>query len=64
MATVNLPSRRAPREVFLRLRHPDSSSIIGVTIDGKKWAKYDARAGVISLGGLQGAVRIEVTYGK
>jgi hypothetical protein len=61
---VNLPSRHPPREVLLQLRHPASSPIIGVTLDGKKWANYDAGAGVISLRGLQGVKHIEAMYAK
>jgi len=61
-ATVNLPSRRPAREVRLQLRHPDSSAILGVTIDGKKWTNYDAIAGVVSLRGLRGVARIEATF--
>jgi hypothetical protein len=61
-ATVNLPSRHPPREVLLQLRHPDSSPIVGVTINGKKWANFDARAGVISLRGLRGVARVEATF--
>jgi hypothetical protein len=61
---VNLPSRQSPREVRLQLRHPDSSPIIGVTVNGKKWANYDPIAGVISLRGLQGVLHIEAAYGK
>jgi hypothetical protein len=64
LATVNLPARQSPREVRLQLRHPDSSPIIGVTVNGKKWANYDPIAGVINLRGLQGVTHVEVTYGK
>jgi hypothetical protein len=64
MVQVNLPSRNPAREVLLQLRHPDSSPIIGVTVDGKKWANYDASAGVIRLRGLQGVIHIEAAYRK
>jgi hypothetical protein len=63
-ATVNLPSRHPPREVRLQLRHPDSSPILGVTVDGKKWNNYDPVAGVVTLRGLQGVARVEARYGK
>jgi hypothetical protein len=63
-ANVNLPSHPPPREVLLQLRHPDASPIIRVTVDGKKWDKYDAASGVISLRGLQGVVHIEAKYDK
>jgi hypothetical protein len=63
-AMVNLPSRHPPREVRLQLRHPDSSPILGVTVDGKKWNNYDPVAGVVTLRGLQGVARVEARYGK
>ncbi len=61
-ATVNLPSRHPPREVRLQLRHPDSSPILGVTVNGKKWANYDAMAGVVNLRGLRGVARVEARF--
>jgi len=63
-ATVNLPSRQPPKEIRLQLRHPDSSPILGVTVDGKRWTNFDAAAGVVSLRGLRGVAHIEVTYAK
>jgi hypothetical protein len=59
MATVNLPSRHPAHEVLLQLRLPNSSPILAVTIDGKKWTNYDATTGVINLRGLRGIVRVE-----
>ena len=62
LATVNLPGRHPPREVRLQLRHPDSSPILGVTVNGAKWANYDSKAGVVILHGLQGIARVEATF--
>ncbi len=61
-ATVNLPSRQSPRDVLLELRHPDSAPIVGVTVDGKKWVKFDAAAGTIHLSGLAGVVKVEAMF--
>ncbi|MGO8696207.1 MAG: hypothetical protein ACLQVY_00600 [Limisphaerales bacterium] len=62
LATVNLPARHQPREVRLQLRHPDSSPILGVTVNGTKWVNYDSKAGVVSLRGLQGVARVDATF--
>ncbi len=59
MATVNLPSRQPAHEVLLQLRLPNSSPILAVTIDGKKWTNFNARTGVINLRGLRGLVHVE-----
>jgi hypothetical protein len=62
LATVNLPVRHPPREVRLQLRHPDSSPILGVTVNGTKWVNYDSNTGVVSLRGLRGIARVEATF--
>jgi hypothetical protein len=44
------------------LRHPDSSPILGVTVNGKKWPDYASKAAVVNLRGLQGIARVEATF--
>lgn len=61
-ATVTMPNRNPPREVWLRLRHPRSAPIKAVTVDGKAWRDFDPTKEVVKLHGLKGAVTVEVRY--
>jgi len=40
-ATINPPTRQAPKIVVLRLRHPDGKPMRAVTINGKPHADFD-----------------------
>ncbi len=62
MATVTLPSRNAPREVVLVLRHPASAAIAAVKVNGKEWTDFDAARGWVRLRGLSGQARVEVRW--
>jgi hypothetical protein len=61
-ARVELPSREAPKSVFLRFRHPDTARIRSVTVDGRSWEKFDAAAETIRLEGLKGSVTVLANY--
>lgn len=61
-AEVTLPTRNPPREVWLRLRNPNSSRIKSVTVDGKPWRDFDPTKEVVKLRGLKGTVTLEVRY--
>ena len=54
------PARRAPRTVFLRLRHPSSRSISAVTIDGRPVTGFSGDT--IRLDFPKGELRIEAGY--
>jgi hypothetical protein len=60
-ATVEIPARKAPKEVLLRLRHPRSLPIKSVTVNGKPWSELKDRE-TISLKGLAGVVAVTVRY--
>lgn len=61
-ATVEMPSRNAPKSVLLRLRHPTGNPIKSVTVNGKKWKDFDPAKEVIMLHDVAGTVVIETRY--
>ncbi len=61
-AAIELPSRRPPGAVLLRLRHPNAAPINRVTVNGKPWTDFDAPKEVIRLQGVKGTVRVEAGY--
>jgi len=63
-ATVKLPSRGVPKEVLLRLRHPTSAPIKGVTLNGKQWKDFDPTKEVVRLHGVADTVQVDVIYGQ
>jgi hypothetical protein len=61
-ATVELPSRKAPKEVVLRFRHPKSAPIKTVTVNGKPWTEFNKDKETITLKGLTGQVAVTAQY--
>ncbi len=61
-ATVEMPSRRAPRSVLLRFRHPQALPMKSVTVNGRPWTDFDPGREVISLHDLKGTVKVESHY--
>ncbi|MCY2988853.1 MAG: hypothetical protein NTY19_13440 [Planctomycetota bacterium] len=61
-ATVNWPSRNTAKEVWLRLRHPNSTPIQSVTVNGKDWKDFDTAKEVVKLHGVQDTVLVETSY--
>jgi hypothetical protein len=61
-ATVELPTRKAPKEVVLRFRHPKSTPIKGVTVNGKPWTEFNKDKETITLKGLTGTVAVTAQY--
>lgn len=61
-ATIEIPARKPPRAVLLRLRHPQRKPIKRVTVNGKAWSDFDPTKEVVKLHDVQGSVRIEVVY--
>jgi len=61
-ATIELPSRTAPKGVWLRLRHPKALPIKSVTVNGKPWKDFDADKEAIVLRGLTGKVTVTASY--
>jgi len=61
-ATVEMPSRRRPKEVVLRFRHPKSAPIKSVTVNGKPWTEFNKDKETITLKGLTGTVAVTAQY--
>ena len=61
-AMLNLPSRRPAREVWLRLRHPRTTPMRGVTVNGKDHLDFDPAQEVVMLHDLTGDVSVDVRY--
>ena len=56
-AAIDVPAR-APRTLRLRLRTPRGSRITGVEVDGRPYARFDARTGTIELPAQPGRIRL------
>ncbi len=61
-ATVNMPARNPPEEVWLRLRHPKSAPIKSVMVDGKDWKEFDPTREVVQLHDMTKTVKVEASY--
>ena len=61
-ATVEMPSRNPPKEVWLRLRHPTFAPIKDVTVNGKAWSEFNKDKEIIRLEGKTGTVKVQATY--
>jgi len=61
-ATVEIPTRTPPKSVFLRFRHPGSTPLKSVTINGKNWSSFDRSHEIIRLEGFRGTVAVVARY--
>ncbi len=61
-AMVELPSRKAPKNVILRFRHPKAVPIQSVTVNGKEWQDFNQDSETIELQGLSGPVAVTARY--
>ena len=61
-ATVEMPSRKAAKEVVLRFRHPKAASIEAVTVNAKPWTEFNKEKETITLKGLTGQVAVTAQY--
>jgi hypothetical protein len=61
-AAVEIPARKAPKEVALRFRHPTKVAMKGVTVNGKPWTEFNKDKETITLKGLTGAVTVTAHY--
>jgi hypothetical protein len=61
-ATVEMPSRQAPKEVVLRFRHPKAAPMKSVTVNGKPWTEFNKDKETIALKGLAGTVAVTAQY--
>ena len=61
-ATIEIPSRREPVAVFLRLRHPQALPLKSVTVNGKPWQQFEPAKELVRLEGVKGSVKVEAEY--
>ena len=61
-ATVEAPSRKAPKELLLRFRHPKAAPMKSVSVNGKPWTDFNKDKETISLKGLSGAISVQANY--
>jgi len=61
-AVLEMPSRKAPKEVLLRLRHPKAAPIRSVAINGKEWKDFDAARELVRLCNVPAKVAVTVIY--
>ena len=61
-ATIEIPERNPPKSIAVRLRHPKSARIKGVTVNGKAWSDFDAAKEVIRLHDVRGSVKVKAVY--
>jgi hypothetical protein len=61
-ATIEMPNRRTPKSLYLRLRHPQAAAIKSVTVNGRPWTDFRADREWIELKGLSGKVVITAGY--
>ena len=61
-ATIEMPSRKAPKEVVLRFRHPKSVPIKSATVNGKPWTEFNPGKETITLKGLTDTVAVTAQY--
>jgi hypothetical protein len=60
--TLDVPSRRLPANVVVRLRHPTAAPIKSVTVNGKEWREFDTAKETVRLHKLRGTVKVQVAY--
>lgn len=60
--TVDLPDRRAPKQVLLRLRHPEAARLRSVLVNGAPWKQFESEKETINLEGLKGQVRVQASF--
>jgi hypothetical protein len=63
-ATVKMPSRKMPKEVWLRLRHPKAAPIQSVTVNGQAAKDLSLDKETISLRSLSGTATVVATYSQ
>jgi hypothetical protein len=61
-ATIEMPSRKPPQTVLLRLRHPKSAPIKAATVNGKPWTDFAPAKETIRLHDVQGSIKVEAVY--
>ncbi len=61
-AKLKIPSRHPATHVWVRLRHPKTTPITGVTVNSQDYPDFDPAKEVLKLHDLTGNVSVEVRY--
>lgn len=61
-ATISVPERKRPRDILLRLRHPQAAPIQRVEINGQPSDGFDAAREIVRLTDMSGQVSVRVGY--
>ncbi len=61
-AVIEPPTRRAPRQVLLRFRHPDAKPLRAVEVNGRPWDKFNAGKEWVELPALTGPTTVTAVY--
>ena len=63
-ATIQPPAREMPRQIVLRLRHPEGSQIRSVQVNGKPHRDFDKANGLVRLKPAGQALSVQVLYAQ
>lgn len=60
--TIDPPTRTSPRQIVVRLRHPEGKPITKVTVNDQPHKDFDAAAGLIRISPSGGKIRLWASY--
>ena len=61
-ASIEIPARKAAKEIVVRFRHPTTAPIKSVTVNGKEWKDFNKENEYFVLKGLSGTVAVTAQY--
>ncbi len=61
-ATVQCPTRTQPKEIVLRVRHPEGKRMTSVLVNGAAYTNFDPEREIIRLSPNSGKVEVKVMY--
>jgi len=61
-AVVDPPTRRAPKQILLRFRHPEGTPLRRVEVNGRPWDQFDARREWVALPALTNRTTVTAFY--
>ena len=61
-AVINPPTRQAPEEIVIRLRHPEGMKMKSVTVNGKNYTEFDADRDIIRIKPGSDAITVRANY--
>ncbi|MGB9620068.1 MAG: hypothetical protein ACPL7K_06625, partial [Armatimonadota bacterium] len=61
-AQIDPPTRSMPREIVVRLRHPEGKRITSVEVNGEKHANFDAEKEIVRLKAGRGPINVRAWF--